>query len=58
MKKKILSVVLAALMIISILPVTVFAAEEEIKCPGQGNAHTLDNCTAEVEAVVAGSCIV
>lgn len=56
MKKKILSVVLAALMIISILPVTVFAAEEEIKCPGQGNAHTLDNCTAEVEAVVAGSC--
>ncbi len=54
MKKKILAVVLAALMIISILPVTVFAADA--KCPGKGNVHTLDNCTSEVESVVAGTC--
>ncbi len=54
MKKKILAVVLAALMIFSILPVTVFAADA--KCPGKGNVHTLDNCTSEVESVVAGTC--
>lgn len=55
MRKKILAVVLAVLMIISVLPAAVFAEDTDV-CPGKGKAHTVDNCTSAVVAVVAGNC--
>lgn len=41
MTKKIFAMFLAVLMVVSMLPTSVFAAEA---CPGQGTAHSLKNC--------------
>ncbi len=63
MKKKILAILLVAMMVVSILPVSAFAeaaAEEEVEatCPGEGKTHTLDNCTGAVEKeTVEGNCV-
>lgn len=61
MKKKILAILLVAMMVVSILPVSAFAeAAEEVEatCPGAGKTHTLDNCTDAVEKeTVEGDCL-
>lgn len=58
MKKRILAVVLAALMLVSILPLGIYAEDETTDtettateaesavCPGEGKAHTLSNCNS------------
>lgn len=55
MKKRILAIMLACFMIVSLLPMNVFAADAAIKCPGEG-VHTAENCTNEVVKVVAPAC--
>lgn len=55
MKKRILAIMLACFMIVSLLPMNVFAADTAIKCPGDG-VHTAENCTNEVVKVVAPAC--
>lgn len=53
MTKKIFAMFLAVLMVVSMLPTTVFAAG----CPGKGSDnHTIENCEAEVVNVVAPKC--
>lgn len=54
MTKKIFAMFLAVLMVISLLPTSVFAAGEKT-CPGKGN-HTVDNCNNTVVEVVAPTC--
>ncbi len=44
MKRKILALVLACLMIVSLLPTSILAADLEPKCPGEDVTHTKDNC--------------
>ena len=56
MKKRILAIVLSVMMIISVLPATVFAEDEVVKCPGEGKVHTLDNCTATQLSVIPATC--
>lgn len=59
MKKKILAILLVAMMVVSILPVSAFAAEgeEAATCPGVGKTHSLTNCSDAVEkATVEGDC--
>lgn len=53
MTKKIFAMFLAVLMVISLLPTSVFAAEKT--CPGKGN-HTPENCNCTVVQVVAPTC--
>lgn len=55
MTKKIFAMFLAVLMVISLLPTSVFAAEKT--CPGKGN-HTPDNCNNTVVKVVDPTCAV
>lgn len=55
MTKKIFAMFLAVLMVISLLPTSVFAAEKT--CPGKGN-HTPDNCNNTVVKVVDPTCSV
>ena len=52
MTKKIFAMFLAVLMVVSMLPTSVFAAKE---CPGAGN-HTKDNCDCTVIEVTAPTC--
>ena len=53
MTKKIFAMFLAVLMVVSMLPTTVFAAG----CPGKGSDnHTIENCEADVVNVVAPKC--
>lgn len=47
MKKKILALLLACLMIVSIFPMTILADDHEHTCPGTGAKHTLNNCEWE-----------
>ncbi len=60
MKKKILAILLVAMMVVSILPVSALAeAAEEVEatCPGAGKTHSLTNCSDAVEkATVEGDC--
>lgn len=63
MKKKILAVLLACMMVVTLLPLAAFAEEAEdaeevvTKCPGAGETHTLANCTnAVVKATVKSDC--
>ncbi len=52
MTKKIFAMFLAVLMVVSMLPTSVFAAEGE--CPGKGTGnHTIENCKWEVVNVTA-----
>lgn len=43
MKRRILAILLAAIMVLSAVPFSVFA-EESSACPGEANVHTKDNC--------------
>ena len=52
MTKKIFAMFLAVLMVVSMLPTTVFAAAT---CPGKGE-HTLENCTYTLVKVTAPTC--
>ena len=54
MKKRILSIMLALVMIVSLLPVGTFAAEA--KCPGTTVTHTKANCDFELYETVAPTC--
>lgn len=54
MTKKIFAMFLAVLMVISLLPTSVFAADEKT-CPGKDN-HTLDNCSYTVVKVTEPTC--
>ena len=55
MSKKILAMFLAVLMVVSMLPASVLAAEND--CPLAGQAHNLDNCADYTEKkVVAATC--
>lgn len=57
MKKRILALMLACFMIVSLLPMQVFAEETVAgKCPGEGNDHAKENCTYEVFKVVEPTC--
>lgn len=56
MKKKILALLLACLMIVSIFPMTILADDHEHTCPGQGAKHTLNNCDWEKIETVAPVC--
>ena len=60
MKTKVLSMVLACLMIFSVAPTHAFAEEAAVHtCPGKGNAHTLANAVdpvAHPEGNVAATC--
>ncbi len=60
MKRKILAFALAVLMLVSVLPTSVFAADEhEHACPGKDKVHTLVNCPdAELVTVVKPTCTV
>ena len=52
MKSKILSVILACLMVLSVMPVGVFAEDhdhEVATCPGAGNPHTKDDLAHSVK---------
>ena len=51
MTKKIFAMFLAVLMVVSLLPTSVFAAETT--CP---EVHTVDNCTYDVKGTVAPTC--
>ena len=51
MTKKIFAMFLAVLMVVSMLPTSVFAAEEAT-CPGEGNVHTMENCKDYTEVYV------
>jgi len=55
MKTKLLALVLACVMMLSVLPVAMFAADEghEHACPGKGKDHNLELCpdATEVEVV-------
>ena len=54
MTKKIFAMFLAVLMVVSMLPTSVFAAAA---CPGKGsNNHTVENCEEEVVKVTAPTC--
>ena len=53
MTKKIFAMFLAVLMVVSMLPTSVFAAETD--CPGKGQ-HTLENCTYTVVKVTEPKC--
>ncbi len=53
MTKKIFAMFLAVLMVVSMLPTSVFAAEAT--CPGKGN-HTLENCSYTVDKVTDPTC--
>lgn len=52
MTKKIFAMFLAVLMVVSMLPTTVFAAG----CPGTGNVHTKSNCSYTKVKVTAPDC--
>lgn len=56
MKKRILALMLACFMIVSLLPMQVFA-QETLKCPGTGNDHVLENCDATLVEKVEPTCI-
>lgn len=56
MKKRILAIMLACFMVISLLPMNVFAEDAEIKCPGEESTHTAENSTCTVVKVVAPTC--
>ena len=56
MKKRVLAIMLACLMLVSLLPMGALAAGEELKCPGQGKNHYLDNCTSAFVETVAPIC--
>lgn len=61
MKKKILAMLLALVMVISLLPVSVFATEAEgehdhAHCPGEEGLHTLTNCEWEKGETVDPIC--
>ncbi len=53
MTKKIFAMFLAVLMVVSVLPISVFAAEAN--CPGKGN-HTLENCSYTLVKVTDPTC--
>lgn len=56
MTKKIFAMFLAVLMVISLLPTSVFAADEKT-CPGEGKVHTKANCSyTQVGEPVAPTC--
>lgn len=44
MKRRILAILLAAIMVLSAVPFSVFAEDATVACPGQGEIHTKDNC--------------
>lgn len=52
--KKLLAFVLACLMVASVFPAMVFAAEET--CPGHGEEHTLANCSYTFVEEIIGDC--
>lgn len=57
MKTKLLALALACFMVISMLPVSIFAAEHEHACPGDGEKHTLELCPdATLVEVVPSQC--
>lgn len=57
MKKRILALMLACFMIVSLLPMQVFAEETVAgKCPGDGAKHAKSNCTYEVFKEVPPIC--
>ena len=53
MKKRVLAIMLACLMLVSVLPMGAMAAE--YKCPGEG-VHNVNNCAYEVVQVVKPEC--
>lgn len=63
MKKKILAMLMALVMVASIFPASIFATENDdehdhIHCPGEDKAHTLENCAhAELITKVEGDCV-
>ncbi len=54
MKKRILALVLSVLMLVAMMPVSVFATEAT--CPGFEMKHTPDNCSNTVVETVAPTC--
>lgn len=68
MKRRILAILLASLMVMSVLPLSIFAEEPDVHthddapaeavCPGTGERHTLENCdgAVAVETVETGMC--
>jgi hypothetical protein len=56
MKRRILAILLAAIMVLSAVPFSVFAEEATVACPGKGEIHTKDNCDSEWFADVAPVC--
>ncbi len=50
MKRRILACVLALIMVVSVLPLTAFAADAT--CPGKGNDHDLAHCGGSTELAV------
>jgi hypothetical protein len=45
MKRRILAILLACMMVLSAVPFTAFAEGAEPKCPGEGKPHNTGNCT-------------
>ena len=60
MKRRILAIVLTVMMVLTMLPMNILAAEESDThqhiCPGAEVTHTKDNCTWEVVETVATEC--
>lgn len=56
MKRKILALLLACLMIVSIFPMTILADDHDHTCPGTGEKHTKNNCESEAVETVAPVC--
>jgi len=53
--KKFFAILLASIMVLSLVPASIFAADE-LKCPGADKTHTADNCTATAVETVDANC--
>lgn len=56
MKKRVLAIMLACLMLVSLLPMGALAAGEELECPGKGKNHYLNECPAEYVETINPTC--
>ncbi len=54
--KKFVTWLLVCLMVVSALPLAVFAEATEAVCPGKGNAHNATNCTSAFLSEVKATC--